>query len=55
MKQFSNLNEQTRSGEIAETLIAILKELRDSNRRERERDARKEAESEAARVRYAGL
>jgi DNA-binding transcriptional regulator GbsR (MarR family) len=55
MEQFSSITEQTRLEEIAETLIAILKELRDSNRRERERDARREAESAAAKVRYSGL
>ena len=55
MEQFSSVDEQSRLEEIAETLIAILKELRDSNRRERERDARREAESAAAKLRYAGL
>lgn len=55
MQQSTTIDDQTRLEEIGETLIAILKELRDANRRERERDAKREAESAAAREKYARL
>jgi hypothetical protein len=55
MQQLAAIDDKNRLEEIAETLIAILGELRDCNRREQERDARREAESAAAKERYARL
>lgn len=55
MDQFVSTRDEVRFEQIAETLADILQELRLANRRERERDARSEAERASVREKYARL
>ena len=55
MDQFVATKDDIRLEQIAETLVAILKELRIANRREQERDDRLEEEKARVEERYARL
>ncbi len=55
MDQLVRAKEDVRLEQIAESLVAILKELRLANRREQERDEKREAERAHAREKYARL
>jgi hypothetical protein len=47
--------DETGLEEISQVLVAILDELREANRREKERDEKRETETASAHRRYAGL
>ncbi len=55
MDQLTATRDDSRLEQIAETLVAILKELRIANRREQERDDKREAEKANVEARYARL
>jgi hypothetical protein len=55
MDQLAATRDDLRLEQIAETLVAILKELRIANRREQERDDKREAEKAKVEERYARL
>lgn len=55
MDQLVRAKEDVRLEQIAESLVAILKELRLANRREQEREERQEEERARARDRYGRL
>jgi hypothetical protein len=55
MDQFVRTKEDVMLEQIAESLVAILEELRLANRREQDRDQRREAERARTREQYARL
>ena len=55
MDQLAATKDDIRLEQIAETLVAILKELRTANRREQQRDEKSEAEKASTRERFARL
>ena len=55
MNQLLAIKDDIGLEEIAQTLDAILKELRTANRREQERDEKREAEKAKVEERYARL
>jgi hypothetical protein len=55
MEQLVATKDDVRLEEIAETLVAMLRELRTANRREQERDDKREAEKASVEERYARL
>ena len=55
MDQLLDSRDDIRLEQMAETLVAILKELRIANRREQERDDKHEAEKASVEAKYARL
>jgi hypothetical protein len=55
MQPLTKTMDETGLEEVSQVLVAILEELREANRREKERDEKREAEAAAGHRRYAGL
>ena len=55
MDQLLESRDDIRLEQIAETLVAMLKELRTANRREQDRDDKREAERASVEEKYARL